>query len=153
MSNKLVWPLIISLLAGFVVAIASVKILGIILAVAIPDDFYAWFRELGSLEAGIFVSELALICSTVGLLSFTVLFVVYRFIFPATRLSFFSFLIGVFLTVYIAVPMFYGIPMSSPFAKQWWGYGFEISIVFASVAAYLLARRLGHNYAIKGTSV
>jgi hypothetical protein len=153
MFNKLVWPFTISVLAGFVVAIASVQILGVTSAVAIPSDFYAWFRELGSLETGIFISELVLICGTVGLLSFSVLTVVYRFMFPATGLSFFSFLFGVFLTAYIAIPLYYGMPISTPFARHWWGYSFEISIIFASVAAYLLARRLGHNYAIKGTSV
>ena len=152
MFNKLVWPFIISLLAGFLVAIASIQILGITAAVPIPSGFFAWFRELGSLETGIFVSELVLICSTVGLVSFIVLSIIYRFIFPASRLSVFSFLIGVFLTVYIGVPMFYGIPMSTSFARHWWGYGFEITIVLASVAAYLLARRLGHNYAIKVTA-
>ena len=152
MFNKIVWPFSMSLVAGFIVAIASVQILGIVAAVAIPSGFYAWFRELGSLEAGIFISELVLIFSTVGVLSFAVLSVVYRCGFPASRLSFFSFLIGVFLTVYIVIPMFYGYPMSARFVRHWWGYGFEISIVIASIAAYLFARRLGHNYAIKGTS-
>ena len=153
MFNKLVWPFSVSVIAGVVVAIVSVQILGLVAAIAIPSDFYAWFRELGSLETGIFISELVLICSTVGLLSFAVLSVIYRFISPATRLSFVSFLIGVFLTVYIIIPLFNGIPLSTPFTRHWWGYGFEFSIVFASIAAYLLAKRLGHNYAIKGTSV
>ena len=151
MFNKLVWQFSISLLAGFVVAAASIKILGITAAVAIPSEFFAWFRELGSLETGIFVSELALICSTVGLLSFAVLSGVYRFILPFTRFSFVSFLIGVFLTVYIGVPVFYDIPFTQPFTRHWWGYSFEIAIIIASVAAYLIAKRLGHNYAIKVT--
>jgi len=149
MLNKLAWPFCISLLAGVVVAFASAQILGIILAVAIPSEFYTWFRELGSIETGIFIAELALICSTVGLLSFAVLSAVYRFIFPASGLSCLAFIIGVFLTVYIGMPLFYGIPVSTPFARQWWGYGFEIAIVVASVAAYLFAGRLGRTHAIK----
>jgi hypothetical protein len=152
MFNKIVWPFSVSLIAGFIVAIASVQLLGIVAAIAIPKGFHDWFRDLGSIEAGIFVSELVLLLSTVGLLSFAVLSVVYRFMFPASRLSFFSFLIGVFLTAYIAIPTFYDIPLSAPFVRRWWGYSFEISIVIASVAAYLFARRLAHNYAIKGAS-
>ena len=149
MFNKPGWSFCISLLAGFLVAVASVQIMGIVLAVAIPSGFHAWFRELGSIETGIFITELALICCTVGLLSFAVLSAIYRFIFPASGMSCFAFLIGVSLTVYIGIPMFYGIPVSTPFARQWWGYGFEIAIVAASVAAYLLAGRLGHTHAIK----
>jgi hypothetical protein len=149
MFKKSGWSFCISLLAGFAVAVASVQIMGIILAVAVPSDFYAWFRELGSIETGIFITELALICCTVGLLSFAVLSAVYRFIFPASGLSCLAFIIGVFLTVYIGIPLFYGIPVSTPFARQWWGYGFEIAIVAASVAAYLLSGRLGRTHAIK----
>jgi hypothetical protein len=152
MFSKLVWPFTISLLAGFVVAVSSVKILGFTAAVAIPSDFFAWFRSLGSLESGLFVSELALICCTVGPLSFAVLYAVYRFIIPATRFSVFSFLIGVLITAYIGVPVFYGLPISQSFTRHWWGYGFEIAIFLASVASYLLARRLGHNDAIKVTA-
>jgi len=149
MINKSGWSFFISLLAGFFVAVASVQIMGVILAIAVPSEFYAWFRELGSIETGIFITELALICCTVGLLSFAALSAVYRFIFPASGLSCFAFLIGVFLTVYIGIPMFYGIPVSTPFARQWWGYGFEIAIVAASAAAYLSAVHLGHAHAIK----
>jgi hypothetical protein len=104
------------------------------------------------LETGLFISQLLLICGTVGLLTFAVLSAVYRFMFPASLLSIFSFLAAVFLTAYIAIPLYFGMPVSTAFARHWWGYGFEISIVFASLAAYLTARRPRRNYAINGAS-
>lgn len=139
------------LVTGIGIAIVAVPVMGIIMAVAIPAEYFAWFRAHGVPSAGLFVVNFALIFFSLGIPTAAFLVMLYRFLYPVTKVSVIAFLFGFFVTIELAIPVINGFRFADYAQLPWYAYAFHIAMISAVLPAYLVARRRRHNNSFKQT--
>ena len=134
---------VVCLVLGVAVGIASVFVLARTAAIAAPQGFFAWFKQAGSIEAGVFSWDLLVTYGLgVGLPAFIVALLAFRFVVAATAGSALAFAAGVLLAIHGLAPLWFGHPLDTVWQRPWFYYApLEASLGLATWAAWWIARR------------
>lgn len=134
---------LLCLFLGIVIAFVATFVIGYTSAIAAPQLWFTWF---GSTEVGLFLWDTIVVYGLgVGVPAVLALFIAFRFTIKPTMYSGITFVIGVLLAAYVLLPLVYDTPLSLAYTRPWWGYGFEVSLICAVLAALLLTRCLWFN--------
>lgn len=142
MSGSRVVQAVVCLVLGVAVGIASIFVLAHTAAIAAPEGFFAWFKQAGSIEAGVFSWDLLVTYGLgVGLPAFIVALLALRFVVAATAGSALAFAAGVLLAIHGLAPLWFGTPLDTVSQRPWFYYALEASLGLATWAAWWIARR------------
>lgn len=128
---------------GVLVVFASVAPMGYAMAVAVPASYFDFFRNLGSLELGLFVLSIASAFVAAGLSSLVAQLAAYHAgVQPSWRTAM-LFVAGALFPAYVLMPLTEGMPMFwLVFARSWFDFGMEWVLVATAWLSLILARRL-----------
>lgn len=127
---------------GVAVGIAAIFALGRTAAIAAPQGLFAWFKQAGSIEAGLFFWDLVVTFGLgVGLPAFVVLLLTLRCMAAATLGAALAFAAGVLLAIHGSAPLWFGHPLDTVPQRPWFSYALEASLGLATWAAWWIARR------------
>ena len=127
---------------GIAVVVFAVGLIARTAALAVPEGFFAWFKQAGSIEAGLFLWDLVVTYGLgIGLPAFIALLVAFRFFVAATASAALAFLAGVLLTVHVLAPLWFGYSLDMVWQRPWFAFAMEASLGLAALAAWFIARR------------
>lgn len=136
---------------GLLVAVLSIKTIGITAAISTPPDFAPWFQATAMTELGVLLWDTVIVFGLgIGLLAFVSLLATYRFMLPATLGSVLAFFVGVLTMAYLVVPMVNEAPSTLFIARPWYSFGFELAVLLSAFAAYLISTRLNRKQTFSG---
>ena len=133
---------VVCLVLGVAVGIVAIFALARTAAIAAPAGLFAWFKQAGSIEAGVFSWDLLVTYGLgVGVPAFIVALLALRFVVAATAGSALAFAAGVLLAIHGLAPLWFGTPLDTVSQRPWFYYALEASLGLATWAAWWIARR------------
>lgn len=122
---------------GILVSFIAVYLFGYTTALAMPVGFLAFFGSLS-----LFVWDLVAVNFLgIGLIAFVAAWLIFRTVKRPRPLHGLVTILGILFGAYIAVPLLHGLPLHFSVLRPWSGYGFEICILLAFLAAWSLSGR------------
>ena len=142
---------LVFLAIGLLVAVISIKTIGMTAALSTPTDLAPWFQANAMTELGALLWDTVIVFGLgIGLLAFASLVTTYRFMLPATLGSVLAFFVGVLTMAYLVVPMINEVPSTLLIARPWYSFGFELAVLLSAFAAYLISTRLHRKQTLSG---
>ena len=128
--------------AGVMVGLAAVPLLGYALAVVLPQSFIGPFRGAGALGLGLFLWDLIIyFVPGPGFLALGALLLLFRYTRQSRVLVVASFMASVLVAMYVLVPALYGQALGPALNRPWYGYSFEVMLLVAALLATALSKR------------